>query len=253
MRAHQRTQPRNGRLTDRVLGALDGRLTALLALVATALILWPLNGAQRDYDEGVYWQSLRAMASGHPLFTSIFSSQPPFFLLSLYPFYLLFGQSIAAARFGIAVFAVIGVIAMYWLGRELGGHWIGLAAAALMTVDPLFLHEARTLQAEAPALALEILCVALAVAAARQSGRTRTLLALASGFALALGTLIKLLDVVAVVPIVLYVAMPAFATWDAGDGRLRPPTSAALAPALRESLTTLAWIVLGGVDRKSVV
>ena len=247
MRAHRQTQPRNGRLTDRVLGALDGRLTTLLALIATALILWPLNGAQRDYDEGVYWQSLRAMASGHPLFTSVFSSQPPFFLLSLYPFYLFFGQSIAAARFGIAVFAVIGIIAMYWLGRELGGHWIGLAAAALMTVDPLFLHEARTLQAEAPALALEILCVAMAIAAMRQRGRARALLALASGIVLALGTLIKLLDVVAVVPIVLYVGMPVFTTWDPGDGRLRTPTSAALVPALRESLSALAWIFVGGV------
>ena len=84
-----------------IAGPLDDRLATLLALVATALILWPLNGLERDYDEGVYWQSLRAMASGHPLFTSVFSSQPPFFLLSVYPFYMLFGQSIAAARFGV--------------------------------------------------------------------------------------------------------------------------------------------------------
>ena len=253
MRARQRTQPNRGRWSSRVLGALDGRLAALLALIATALILWPINGVQRDYDEGVYWQSLRAMASGHPLFTSVFSSQPPFFLLSLYPFYMFFGQSIAAARFGVAVFAVIGVIAMYWLGRELGGHWIGLAAAALLAIDPLFLHEARTLQAEAPALALEILCVALAVAALRQRGRARAVLALASGIVLALGTLIKLLDVVAIVPIVLYLGAPAFATWDAGDGRLRPPSTDALRLALHESLAALAWVVVGVIVGSLVV
>lgn len=247
MRAHQRTQPRGALRGSRIERTLATRLAALLPLVAAAFILWPLNGASRDYDEGVYWQSLRAMASGHPLFTSVFSSQPPFFLLSLYPFYMLFGQSIAAARFGVAVFAMIGVIAMYWLGRELGGHWVGLAAAALLTIDPLFLHEARTLQAEAPALALEILSVALAVSAMRRMGRARVLLALASGVSLALGTLMKLLDVVAVVPIILYLGAPIFAAFDDGDGGVRQPDGEALRPAIRESLAPLGWIIVGGV------
>jgi hypothetical protein len=124
---------------------------------------------------------------------------------------------------------------------------VGLAAAALLAMDPLFLHEARTLQAEAPALTLEILCVALAVAAMRRSGRARTLLALASGFTLALGTLTKLLDVVAVVPIVLYLAAPVFATFARGDGRLRQPTAEALRPALRETLRPLGWVVGGAI------
>lgn len=234
-------------LRQLIAGPLDGRLATLLALVATALILWPLNGLERDYDEGVYWQSLRAMASGHPLFTSVFSSQPPFFLLSLYPFYMLFGQSIAAARLGIAIFAIVGVIALYWLGRMLAGPWVGLAAAALMALDPLFLHEARTLQAEAPALALEILCVALAVAAAQRTGRARTMLALASGFTLALGTLIKLLDVVAVAPIIIYLAMPVFAAFDAGGGRVRRPPVEALRPLVRAALAPIGWVVVGGL------
>ncbi len=119
MRAQEAPQSRASSLVRLVAGSVESRLAALLALVSLILILWPLNGLERDYDEGVYWQSLRAMASGHPLFTSVFSSQPPFFLVSLYPFYMLFGQSIAAARFGIAVFAIIGVVAMYWLGRML--------------------------------------------------------------------------------------------------------------------------------------
>lgn len=247
MRAHQRTQPNRGLLTRRLEGRLESLLAALLVVVAAALILWPLSGLERDYDEGVYWQSLRAMASGHPLYTSVFSSQPPFFLLSLYPFYLSFGQSIAAARFGVAVFALAGVIAMYWLGRELGGSWVGLAAAALLTVDPLYLHQARTLQAEGPAVAMELLCVALAVAASRRTGRARTLLALASGFTLALGTLIKLLDVVALVPIVLYMATPIFAAYVDRSGVIRSPDPATRREALRETLAPLGWVCVGGV------
>lgn len=248
MRAQESPQSRASSLMRLIAGSVESRLAALLALVSLILILWPLNGLERDYDEGVYWQSLRAMASGHPLFTSVFSSQPPFFLVSLYPFYWLFGQSIASARFGIAVFAIIGVVAMYWLGRMLAGHWVGLAAAALLAFDPTFLHEARTLQAEAPALALEILAVALAVAATqRAAGRARTALELACGFTLALGTLIKLLDVVAVVPIILYLANPLWAAFDLNAGRLRRPTWAEARPALLASLKSLGWVTLGGV------
>lgn len=228
-------------------GPLEGRLAALLALVALALMLWPLSGLERDYDEGVYWQSLRAMANGHPLFTSVFSSQPPFFLVSLYPFYRLLGQSIAAARFGIAIFAIVGVIAMYWLGRTLGGRWVGLAAAALLAFDPTFLHEARTLQAEAPAIALEIVAVALAVAVGRRTGRTQTALALACGFTLALGTLIKLLDVAAVLPILVYVTAPLWPIFDAGGGHLRRPTRAEALPHMRAALAAVGWVTLGGV------
>ncbi|HEX8983513.1 MAG TPA: phospholipid carrier-dependent glycosyltransferase [Ktedonobacterales bacterium] len=245
MRAQRSVQPGGG-FGAQLLQTLDVRLPAILALVASALILWPINGAGRDYDEGVYWQSLRAMASGHALYTSVFSSQPPFFLVSLYPFYMALGQTIVAARLGIAVFGIVGVLAMYWLGQELGGRWVGIAAAALLTFDPLYLHEARTLQAEAPALTLEIVSVALAVAAMQRAGRSRALLALASGVVLALGTLTKLLDVVALAPIVLYAASPAFSLWLDADGRVRRPSDESLRPALRESLWALGWVALGG-------
>ncbi len=44
-----------------------------------ALQLWLIHAGSRDYDEGVYWQSIRAMVRGEPLFRSIFASQPPAF------------------------------------------------------------------------------------------------------------------------------------------------------------------------------
>ena len=46
-----------------------------------------LNARVRDYDEGVYWQSVRAMARNEPLFRSVFASQPPIFYEALLPFY----------------------------------------------------------------------------------------------------------------------------------------------------------------------
>ena len=59
-----------------------GGTAGLLAVLAVAVVLRAplLAGGQIDYDEGVYWQSLRALAAGKALFTSVYSSQPPAFL-----------------------------------------------------------------------------------------------------------------------------------------------------------------------------
>ena len=53
---------------------------AVLVLgVALALRAPLLGGGQIDFDEGVYWQSLRALAAGGALFAEVYSSQPPAF------------------------------------------------------------------------------------------------------------------------------------------------------------------------------
>src|SRR5579884_2616127 len=71
-----------------------------LVLVAFNLRLYELGlPFDRDgYDEGVYWQTLRAMSGGHPLYAQIFYSQPPFFMLSVYPVFAFFGGTLWSAR-----------------------------------------------------------------------------------------------------------------------------------------------------------
>jgi 4-amino-4-deoxy-L-arabinose transferase-like glycosyltransferase len=223
-----------------------------LAAIAAGVVLrlLPVGGVALDYDEGVYWQSLRAMSQGHPLFTSIFSSQPPLFLLGIYPFYLVFGQSLAAARLGVALYAFLGLAAAYVAGRALGGRVAGMVAVVVLALDPLFLAESHILQAEVPAVAYELASVALAVVAIRQSGSRRRWLAAASGLALALGILTKLFDVVAVVPVVLYLLSPIGPTLVDASGTPRRPARNELATALRVAVPdVLAWaggVVLGG-------
>src|SRR5436305_12489805 len=80
-----------------------GALAALLA-IAVGMRLYGLGlPFDRDgYDEGVYWQTLLSMRLGYPLYQHIFYSQPPFFILSTYPFYILFGVTLWSARLGIA-------------------------------------------------------------------------------------------------------------------------------------------------------
>lgn len=228
---------------------------AVIAISAVALVmrLWPLGGGSTDYDEGVYWQSLRAMAAGHPQYSAVFASQPPFFLAGVYPFYLLFGQSLAAARLGIVVYSLVGLAAMYVAGRALAGRWIGVLALALLAADPTYLRASSTLQAEVPALALAIAAVALAILVPRAVGRRRAALAVAAGFALGLGVGAKLFDVVAVVPVALYLLAPVGLVLVDDAGRPRRPERAAVVVSLRAAVPDLLGAGSGLVLALAVV
>lgn len=201
----------------------DAWIAILVLAAGVALRAWPLGGGILDYDEGVYWESLRAMALGHPLFSAVFSSQPPIFLLSVYPFYLLFGHSLWAARLGIAVLSIIGLAALYMAGRASAGRMGGIIAVAVLALDPLYLRESHTLQAEVPALALALISVAMAAYAVRAIGSRRRWLAATSGLILAFGIGAKLLDAVALVPVVLYLLAPAGAAFLDSASRPRWP------------------------------
>jgi hypothetical protein len=219
-------------------------------VIALVLRVIPLQSASTDYDEGVYWQSLRAMSLGHPLFTSIFSSQPPFFLLSLSPIYSFFalflGQTLVAARLGIVLYSLIGLAAMYLAARSLGGRAVGLLALALLVADPFYLKESYTLQAEVPALAWALVALALGVAAASAAGNRSHLLALAAGVALGLGILTKLFDVFMLVPIVLYLLAPsAQAAWSLEGGSLRFRGRQALISSGSAALPDVGLLVAG--------
>ena len=168
-------------------------------LITEAIVL---NARIRDYDEGVYWQSLRAMARGEPLFGSIFASQPPIFYEALLPFYWV-GHSLVSLRIGVLAIGLVGLGATYVVGRLLAGHVAGLVAIVLAASSPLYLHQSAIVQADGPAVAIGMVAVALALGAVRTDGRWRIALAGASGLALSLSTGTKLLGVIALIPIAL--------------------------------------------------
>lgn len=172
-------------------------MVSAVLLLALLLRLWHLSDLTDNYDEGVYWSSLRAMYAGNSLFTPVFSSQPPFFLLSLYPLVALFGPSLLVARLEVVIFSLLGILAMYLLARRLGGPWAGMGAALLLAGDYLAVIQAQTIEAEAPSVALMI----VAVAAATYSHRYPWQMAALSGAATALALLEKLFAVAALVPI----------------------------------------------------
>ena len=179
---------------------------AVLALLAAAVVM-RLYGLglpfDRDgYDEGVYWQSLLAMSSGHALYSDIFYSQPPFFLLSAFPTFALFGGSLWPARLGIALVSLFGVLGAFLLGKALSGRLGALAALLLVVVNPLYLAQSQTIQAEASSAAFELLAIGLALYWWNYpTGRRGIILAVLTGMTVALSILCKLLGVALLVPI----------------------------------------------------
>jgi 4-amino-4-deoxy-L-arabinose transferase-like glycosyltransferase len=171
-----------------------------IGFVAAEAII--LSARIRDYDEGVYWQSFRALARGEPLFRAIFAPQPPAFYYVLAPFFWV-QHSLTSLRAGVLVLGVVGLAATYLAGRLLAGPWAGLVAVILAATSPLYFHESAILQADGPAVAVSMVAVALALAAVRTDGRVRDLLAAGAGLALALAAGIKLLGAVTLVPIAL--------------------------------------------------
>jgi 4-amino-4-deoxy-L-arabinose transferase-like glycosyltransferase len=173
-----------------------------LIAIATAAGHLPLLGtSEMDWDEGVYWLSMQSMQTGHSLFTSVYSSQPPAFLLFTEPPWALLGAGIAAARAVMLAWGAAAVVAGGVIGWRFGGRVAAVAAAATLAVDPLVVRQSLVLQADGPATALGLVAVALAaVAVTSNNRRWSTLAAGVAGAALVIGFLTKFIDIAVVPP-----------------------------------------------------
>jgi 4-amino-4-deoxy-L-arabinose transferase-like glycosyltransferase len=177
-------------------------IAAIVALLVAVVAprLPHLSTGPLDWDEGVYWMSMRSMRAGNALFTSVYSSQPPAFLLITEPPWAWLGGSIAAGRAVMLAWSVVGVGAGAVLGWRLGGRVIGVATAGLLTIDPRMIDQSITLQADGPATSLALLSLAAAaLAITLRSRRWSEVAAVVAGAVMVLGILTKLFDV-AVVP-----------------------------------------------------
>jgi 4-amino-4-deoxy-L-arabinose transferase-like glycosyltransferase len=158
---------------------------------------------ERDFDEGVYWESLRLMDGGHLLYREIYDSQPPLFLVTAYPIFEVFGKSIEAARLSSALFSCAGLVGAYLIGRAIAGKLGAVAALVLAVASAAYLQTSQTVQAEASAIGMSWLAVGLTFMAREKSARTRIATSAIAGVALGIALCCKLLAIAAAVPMVL--------------------------------------------------
>ncbi|MFN2569105.1 MAG: ArnT family glycosyltransferase [Candidatus Dormibacteria bacterium] len=213
---------------------LTGPALAALIVIAAAARVPLLAGGQLDYDEGVYWASLRSLSEGHPLFSAVYSSQPPAFLPSLLPFYELLGHSLLAARLGILLFWMVTLIATHETGRALTGRTGALVATALVALDPLMLRQSVALMADGPAMAWGMVAVALAAHHYAGGDRGRCARPTLAGAALAVGMGTKLFDAAFLAPVVLLLVLPP-----------RRGPEAASRGGRHRAAATCAWLAAG--------
>jgi predicted membrane-bound mannosyltransferase len=188
-------------------GVLAGWL-GLIVLLALAIPTRVLNleAFAGKFDEGIRGTQLMLMAAGYRPFRDIFASQGPLSLDIFYPTYMLFGQTLGAARMAPAIFSVVGVIVAAWTARQAAGAAstpsAGLAAGAtaglLLTVSPIFLKNSRLALVEVPSLVPAIAAVGMALAYGR--GGDRRWLA-GAGALMAVALAIKPMAAPALVPV----------------------------------------------------
>ncbi|HET9052125.1 MAG TPA: glycosyltransferase family 39 protein [Candidatus Dormibacteraeota bacterium] len=135
-----------------------GALVAAIA-VAAAVRLTAALGPVHDYDEGVYWESLRQLDRGARLYGDVYSSQPPLFLLGVRPIYDLLGQGLTGGRLAVVVLSVAGVAAGGLAMRRIAGARAAAFAVLLLGLDPLLVVSGSSLMADAPAVSLALLAV----------------------------------------------------------------------------------------------
>jgi hypothetical protein len=152
-----------------------------------------------SFDEGVRMEQLLLMEHGYRPYRDIFASQGPLLLDLLYPFYIVFGGTLGAARLGVIALGLIGLIGAWWTARAFG-PLAGLGAAALLTISPAYVENSRLALAEVPSLAPCLWAVGCALRWQRggSAGWLYGALALAT-----FGVLVKPMAVAVAVPIAL--------------------------------------------------
>jgi len=216
--------PESSRRAGRQIYKISARWRALLFWGALVLLLiaavltrlYQLNVPfDRDgYDEGVYWQSLRAMLAGNGLYHTIFYSQPPAFLLTIFPAFAAFGGTLWAARFSIALVSLLSIPGVLIVGKMLAGRVGMLVGLLLLIVDPIFLAESQIIQAEAPSVAFTFLAIGFVLLWWQNpDGWRGTLWAVLAGVMLVVSILCKLLCISTLVPLVLLMGARIWQIW----------------------------------------
>jgi 4-amino-4-deoxy-L-arabinose transferase-like glycosyltransferase len=186
------------RATRRPLAAEVGALAFIVA--AAAYVYTRDLHTYPNFDEGNYLGSLDALRHGQALGRDVFLDQPPGWYLLLVGISYPFGNSVSGVRLGLAVVALLAILAAFACGRLVGGPLTGLSAGAVMAVARPFPGFAGLVESEPASAALAVAAVALAVFAYHR--RFRPWAAFAAGVVLAASTAVKLPGATAAFPIV---------------------------------------------------
>ncbi|MFN8521695.1 MAG: glycosyltransferase family 39 protein [Chloroflexota bacterium] len=132
-------------------------LVTALAAIGLVGVAWSrlvnLDTFVGKFDEGIRGGQLLLMAAGYRPFRDIFASQGPLSLDIYYPAFMLFGETLGAARVTPAVLSIVGLVLTAVAARMVAGNVAGFVAGGILALSPAFLKNARLALVEVPALA----------------------------------------------------------------------------------------------------
>lgn len=127
------------------LTAIEGAALAFITLLAAWLRLRGLGDQSLWLDEAVAWRQTKGSALD-VISATAGDNFPPLSNLSMWASRRMFGDTAWAMRLPSAVAGLATVLALFWLGRRVGGVWCGLLAALLLAIHPFHIwysQEAR--------------------------------------------------------------------------------------------------------------
>ena len=129
-----------------------GRILLLIMLMALAVrILATLTRQMIQFDETAYVRMAENLAAGHGpldisgLTTTHYSPLLPLFITAMA---VIFRDYILSGYVVVAIFGTLLVVPTYLLGRELIGERVGLMAAALMAIWPIYVGTSEYIYSE---------------------------------------------------------------------------------------------------------
>ncbi len=183
-----------------------GNLKSKFALLLWAIVLglfvgWRaqnLDAFGLTNDEGAYLMWTRLALDGYPLYAETRAVQPPLFFEWLGLAFRLAGSTLEVGRWAILLSFGLLAAGVSGLAHRFGGWLAALVALLLLGSAPIIFTLSRLVMAEIPATSLAVLSIAL-VFHYLDSDRKAWLLA--SGLALGLSLMIKLLNPFIAVPV----------------------------------------------------
>jgi 4-amino-4-deoxy-L-arabinose transferase-like glycosyltransferase len=141
-----------------------------------------------EYDEGVYLTTYNLVRNGFNLYQPTYYSQLPGFFSVIYPFFLLLGSTLQAARLAIFSVSLIGLLAVVWVSWELETPIVGFLAIGVLYLFPIYIREVLTFHADVLPPTFSTLALASAM---RYSKQARRKWVIASAFFASIAILVK--------------------------------------------------------------
>ena len=194
------------RLAPSLVGSASWPLEAgcLVAILALAGFLFHrCLSVPPSFDEAVYLAQTDAIVHGQRLGTDVFAAQPPGWYWLLEAAQRVGGLGVDQMRLAVLAIALVGLLAVYAIGRQVAGPAAGVASAAVLAVSPPYPTFSAQVSADLPGVVLALLSLACMLAA-RETRRWP--FAIAGGVLFACAELVKLDAFIVLLPVLAYLA-----------------------------------------------